>query len=73
MNNKTETIVVRLAPRLKQRLETVAAAQEMTLSEVIRAALEDYCAPMPQRSVLVPVVGEINGQGIEWKSQEVPQ
>lgn len=68
MNNKTETIVVRLAPRLKERLEAVAAAQQMTLSQVIRAALEDYTAPMPQGSILVPIVGRISGQGIEFES-----
>lgn len=67
---QTERIEVRVKPRLKRRLEQVAEHQELTLSEVIRAALEDYTAPNPS-PVVLPVMGEISGKGIVWKSSEV--
>lgn len=67
---QTERIEVRVKPSLKRRLEQVAECQEMTLSEVIRAACEDYTAPNPQ-AVVLPVLGHISDQGIVWKSSEV--
>ena len=67
---KTEAIVVRVVPSLKRRLEQVAQCQEITLSEVIRAACEHYTAPDPQ-AVVLPVLGQISDKGIVWKSSEV--
>ena len=67
---QTEAIVVRVDPRLKRRMEQVAAAQAMTLSDVARAAFEDYTAPNPQ-AVVLPIMGQISDKGIVWKSSGV--
>jgi len=67
---KTEAIVVRVVPSLKRRLEQVAQCQEITLSEVIRAACEDYTAPNP-KAVVLPIMGQISDKGIVWKSSGV--
>lgn len=69
MSNKTEYIPFRCSPRLKARLEQVAKSQEITLSEVIRLACEDYTSP--KVGITVPIVGTISDKGIEWKSSEV--
>lgn len=67
---QTERIEVRVKPSLKRRLEQVAEAQGLKLSEVIRAACEDYTAPNPS-AVVLPVLGQISDKGIEWKSSGV--
>lgn len=67
---QTERIEVRVKPSLKSKLEQVAKEQELTLSEVIRLACEDYVCPHPL-AVTLPIVGEISDKGIEWNSSEV--
>jgi antitoxin component of RelBE/YafQ-DinJ toxin-antitoxin module len=69
MSTKKERLEIRCSARLKAALERVAEAQDMTLSEVIRAALEDYVAP--HQAFRVPLVGTISREGIEWNSPEV--
>lgn len=69
MANKTEKLEVRCSPKLKAKLERVAEAQEMTLSEVIRAALEEYV--LPHQLFTVPIVGTLEGEKIRWSSPEV--
>lgn len=71
MSNKTEKLEVRCSPKLRQALERVAEAQEMKLSEVVRAALEHYVAP--SQAFTVPVLGTIQGGVVIWNSQEVKQ
>lgn len=69
MSAKTEKMEFRCLPKLRAALERVAEAQEMTLSEVIRAACEEYVAP--HQAFKVPIVGTISEKGIEWKSEKV--
>lgn len=69
MAAKTEKMEFRCSPKLRAALEQVAEAQEMTLSEVIRAACEDYT--FPYRSIRVPLIGTISGQGIELNQEQV--
>lgn len=71
MSNKTELLQFRCSPKLKTLLERVAASQEMSLSEVCRAACEDYV--YPHKSFEVPVLGTIGEKEIRWNSQEVTQ
>lgn len=66
---KDATIVLRIEPRLKERLKLVAKAQEMSLAEVCRAAFEDYVAPDVGFSV--PIVGTLSGEGIRLAREEV--
>lgn len=48
----------RVSEKLFHLVHKVAVAQELDVADVIRLALEDYCAPNPE-IVSVPVVGEI--------------
>lgn len=76
MANKTKTIPpTRVDEKLYQLVQQVARANELTLAEVVRLALEDYCAPgvwvSSTPSVTVPIVGTISQEGIKWNSSEV--
>lgn len=76
MPNKTKTIPpTRVNEQLYELVQKVARANELTLAEVVRLALEDYCAPCiglrPMPSVIVPIVGTISDKGIKWNSSEV--
>ena len=66
MSQKTEYIPFRCSPKLRGKLEMVALAQEMKVSEVIRLACEHYtsdvCLPA------VPVIGELSAKGTDWNS-----
>ena len=66
MSQKTEYIPFRCSKRLRAKMEVVAQEQEISLSEVIRLACENYCSP-----VLLPavsVVGELSAKGTDWNS-----
>lgn len=41
---KTAMVIVRVKPHLKRRLSLIAEDNEMTLAEVYRAALEEFCS-----------------------------
>lgn len=69
MGSKTEFMQFRCSPKLRAFLERVATAQEMTVSEVIRAACEDYTGY--RQSFTVPVLGTIEDGKIIWNSPEV--
>lgn len=62
---------VRVSAALHERVQAVAKAQEMSIADVQRAALEWYCAPGEQpdsQTVKIPVVGIIrNGQVIPYR------
>lgn len=66
---KDATIVLRVESRLKRKLEQVAKAQEMTLADVYRAALEDYVAP--DVGFTVPIVGTLSGEGMRFTYEQV--
>lgn len=68
MSAKTEKLEFRCSQKLRDALIRVAEAQEMTLSDVIRAACEDYTAPYA--AVRVPIVGIISQKGIEFGLEE---
>lgn len=55
-------------PRVNEKLfkavHEVAAAQELDIADVIRLALEDYCAPQDENIVKVQVAGEIRDNQI---------
>ncbi len=42
MATKTETITLRVGPKLKAELEVAAAEVEMTVGEFVRHAIADY-------------------------------
>lgn len=67
---KTSTLpAVRVPADLRRKAEQVAASQELSLAEVIRAALEEYCTPLEQgtaKVVRVPIVGEIQNNQVVW-------
>lgn len=69
MSAKTKLLQFRSSPKLKEALERVAEAQDMTLSEVCRAACEDYV--YPHKVFTVPVLGTIGDEKISWNSPEV--
>lgn len=71
MSAKNSILRFRCSLKLKALLEQVATEQELTISEVIRAACEDYCSPPTLSPFVLPVVGEISEKGIAWKSSEV--
>jgi hypothetical protein len=71
MSAKTKMLQFRCSTKLKTMLDIVAAAQDMTLSEVIRAACEDYT--QPHKSFTVPVLGTIGEKEVSWNSPEVTQ
>jgi hypothetical protein len=48
----------RVSEKLFHLVHKVAVAQELDVADVIRLALEDYCAPNP-KTVNVQVVGKI--------------
>jgi len=57
---------VRVRPELREQLEEVAEAGEMSLADVIRAACDEYITEHPgYTNVRVPIVGIINKSGIE--------
>lgn len=68
MSTKTKSISFRCSEKLRERLQRVAQEQEMTISEVITAACEDYTTPHPL--VSIPVLGVISQKGIEWNSSK---
>jgi hypothetical protein len=60
MSNKTKVVHVRCSPRLFEQLQAVAQAQGLTVSDIARAACEDYTAP-DQRPRTLPLMGVIGG------------
>jgi len=66
MSQKTQYIPFRCSPRLGAKLQAVAQAQEITVSEVIRLACEHYCSDifLP----VVPVIGELSAKDTDWNS-----
>lgn len=58
-DKKNNPIIFRPGPGLRDRLMVIADAQGMTISQVVRAACENYVANEP--SPRVPVVGTITG------------
>jgi hypothetical protein len=56
---QNNAIVFRPGPGLRQRLEAVANAQGLSLSQVIRAACENYVANEPGPNI--PVMGVVTG------------
>lgn len=68
MPKKTKSFPsVRTEETLYNVVQQVAEKQEISVAEVIRLALIDYC--IPKRGI--PVMGTISEKGIEWKSSEV--
>lgn len=54
----------RVSEQLYKRVQAVAKAQEMSLADVQRAALEFYCAagePPQGKTIKIPIVGIIQG------------
>lgn len=66
MSQKTEYIPFRCSPRLRAKLEVIAQAQEITVSEVIRLACEHYAANVNLPAV--NVIGELSAKGTDWNS-----
>lgn len=66
MSQKTEYVPFRCSPRLRAKLEVVAQAQEITISEVIRLACEYYASDLCLPAV--PVIGELRAKGTDWNS-----
>ena len=67
MNKTAKLPPVRVETELRQKLEMVAEASEMSLAEVIRAACEHYCAveqTVNQKLVKVPVIGILTRDGV---------
>lgn len=67
MNKTAKLPPVRVNPDLRQKLEMVAEASEMTLAEVIRAACEHYVAieeTVNQKLVRVSVIGILTRNGV---------
>lgn len=59
MQKQNNPIVFRPGPGLRDRLMAVAEAQGLTISQVIRAACENYVAGSPTPAI--PIVGTITG------------
>jgi len=53
----------RVSEKLFNLVHNVAAAQELDVADVIRLALEDYCAP--RETVQVPVIGTLTKDGVK--------
>lgn len=66
MSQKTKYIPFRCSPRLHAKLEIVAQAQEISVSEVIRLACEHYCSNVTLPAM--PIMGELSGKGTDWSS-----
>lgn len=68
MTTKTAKLPpIRVKPELRQKLEEVAAANEMSLAAVIRAACEHYVAveeAVDRKTVKIPVIGVLTSKGI---------
>lgn len=60
MSSKTKIVHVRCSPRLFEQLQAVALAQGLTVSDIARAACEDYTSP-GQRPRTLPLMGTIGG------------
>lgn len=69
MPAKTEKLEFRCSPKLRDALERVAEAQEITLSDVIRAACEEYV--LPHKLFRVPLIGTIGEKRIQLNQKEV--
>lgn len=54
-------IPFRCSGKLYDRLAQVAEVQDLTISEVVRLACEDYVSQSPQKHNLIPFVGTITG------------
>ena len=66
MSQKTEYIPFRSSPKLRAKLEIVAQAQEISVSEVIRLACEHYVSGV--ELPVAPVLGELSAKGTDWNS-----
>lgn len=72
MDVKNNAIVFRPGVLLRQQLQAIAQAQEITLSDVVRAACLDYVAnasPTPEQDV--PFLGVMTGgkeDAILWQA-----
>jgi hypothetical protein len=50
---------LRVSEYLFTKVQLVAKAQELDISDVQRLALEDYCTPHETETVAIPIIGEI--------------
>lgn len=65
MSNKTKTLPpVRVNEALHNAVLAVAVAQDVSVGQVIRLALLDYCLPKHEQ-VSIPVVGELSSD-MNW-------
>ncbi len=64
MPNKTKSLpATRVSEALYEAVQTVAIAQDVPMSEVIRLALLDYC--MPKFRPVVPIIGALHPD-MDW-------
>ena len=59
----------RVSESLFDKVQQVAAAQELGISDVIRLALEDYCSPPD--TFPIPIVGTLTNMGIELRRKDL--
>lgn len=65
MPRKTKVLpTVRINEALHEAVLAVAVAQDVSIGEVVRLALTDYCLPK-QDQVSIPIVGELSAN-MNW-------
>ena len=59
---KNQTVILRLEPELRERLERMAAFEGVTMSEMVRRLIK-----------MVPVIGSIESGRVIWSNNEKPE
>lgn len=59
---KNQTVILRLEPELRERLERMAAFEGVTMSEMVRRLIK-----------MVPVIGSIENGRVIWSNNEKPE
>ena len=59
---KNQTVILRLEPELRERLERMAAFEGVTMSEMVRRLIKR-----------VPIIGRIEDERVIWSNNEKPE